>query len=445
MKSPLFFVFLMFSTGILRAQTPVAEPRQLDFGQVKEASFLQSYLVIRNTGFKALMLLRADAPKEFSISAGRKIIPAGDTIHLNFSVRPIKAGRFSENILLYHSGSNDPMSIPVKGELKKLLAKDLAACVNFDPKTGASSAGGAVIPLFTRHNIRFMDAKTGQLIPEASILYVSQLSREKSERTTTTGQLESNIPIGPYALVVSAPGYETLMTEKYIPLNGGAETFMLSASPKKQPEVPVVVEEPLVIAAPPAALGQLDEKVYKPNNIVFLIDVSGSMKEPDKLPLLKRSIATLMEPVRPIDKITIVTYGTEARIAVPTVSGNEKKRVMDVVDTLNAGGVTAGSKGLQMAYNLAKEHFIEGGNNQIILATDGAFRVSGKDRKMISASAQNTTQTLLLTVVGFGDKEDALGMLGDLSQLGGGSLIHVKNARQAEGALLDEIKQRSHK
>ncbi len=443
----LFLIFclnLIYSISLI-AQTPEAEPRQLDFGTVNEASYLKSYLVIKNTGNKALVLLRADAPKEFSISAGRKIIPAGDTVHLSFTISPTKAGRFAAKINLYHNGSPDPYVINVKGDLKKLLSKDLAACVNFDPKMGYASTG-ATIPLIAKHTSRFLDARTGKIIPEASILYVSQLSREKSERHTTTGELISSVPIGPYALVVSAPGYETLMAEKYISMSGGTETYQLSPIKIVEP----VLKDTLVEKTPiPEIVSTenkvLDERIYKPNNVVFLIDVSGSMKEPDKLPLLKRSIATLLEPIRPIDKITIVTYGTEARIAVPTVNGTQKKKVMDVVDTLNAGGVTAGSKGLQMAYDLANEHFIEGGNNQIILATDGAFRVSGKDRKMIKSSSENGTKKLILSVIAFGDKEDAIGMLDSLSKLGGGSMIEVKNSSQAEGALLEEIKQRSKK
>ncbi|MFM2285424.1 MAG: hypothetical protein RLZZ543_921 [Bacteroidota bacterium] len=452
------FLFLFLLIGVqLCAQKPEAEPRQLDFGNVDQASILQSYLVIRNTGNKTLMLLRAEAPREFSISVGKKMIPAGDTVHLRFSIRPSVAGRFKENIQLYYNSSPEPYSITVKGDLKKLLSRDLAACVNFDPKTGNASPG-AVIPLLTQHRTRFLDAKTSQPILQTNILYVSQLTREKAERSTTSGMLETTVPIGPYTLVITAAGYETLMIEKYIPYNVSTETFLLHPlklppTPKPdslQPEV-VQVKPPILDPAigPPLPLettrGELDEKIYRPNNVVFLIDVSGSMKEPDKLPLLKRSLARLMEPVRAIDKISIVTYGTEARIAVPTVSGAEKKQVLSLIDTLQAGGVTAGSKGLQMAYGIAKEQFIAGGNNQIILATDGAFRVSGKDRKMIQQSANDTTQNLRLTIVGFGDDEAALNMLGDLSKLGGGSMIQVKNASEAEHALLDEIKQRSKK
>jgi hypothetical protein len=89
----------------------------------------------------------------------------------------------------------------------------------------------------SKHSVRFIDATSGKLIKEGSILYISQRSREKSERSTYDGMLESMIPIGPYAFVVSAPGYETLTMEKYIPVGGASETFLLSPSPKPEVEI----------------------------------------------------------------------------------------------------------------------------------------------------------------------------------------------------------------
>jgi Ca-activated chloride channel family protein len=234
------------------------------------------------------------------------------------------------------------------------------------------------------------------------------------------------------------------MMEKYIPVGGASETFMLSPSPKPEVKSDSIQKEP--IAEIPKQVDYstlLDERIYKPNNIVFLIDISGSMKEPEKLPLLKQSMVKLMEPIRPIDKITIVTYGTDVRIAVPTVSGNEKNRVLELIDTLKASGVTAGSKGIKTAYTIAKEQFISGGNNQVILATDGAFRVNVKDRKMIELCSKNPNQTTILSVIGFSCKPDALLMLGELTKQGAGSLIQVNSSNQAENALLDEIKNRS--
>jgi len=152
-----------------------------------------------------------------------------------------------------------------------------------------------------------------------------------------------------------------------------------------------------------------------------------------------------MIPIRDIDKVTIVAYSTESKVIVPTVTGSDKEKLVAVVETLKAEGVTAGSKGIQMAYEIAKEQFIPGGNNQVILATDGVFRLSSKDRKMISNSAAAPDQKLVLSVIAFGDDEPALNMLEGLATIGGGSMIKTNTKVEAEKALLEEVKMRSRR
>jgi len=435
-------------------QKLVVEPSELDFGTVESAGSMRSYLVIRNSGDKPLFLLRADAPRDFEVySSNKKVLP-GDTVHLRFKYTPRQPGRFSESIGLLHNASQKPTNIRVKGELKNLLGNNLAACVNFEPKADGSVAN-ASIPLLARHQVFVMDAKTGEKIQNASVSYISRLGREKAVRYLENGMAVNMVPIGPYAMVVSTPGYNDLMVEEYIPISGKVQTYLLTKAavlPPPTPEKPIVdsLPVPSIVEVPkstlaPANPGELDEKLYRPNNLIFLIDVSGSMKESDKLPLLKKALFTLLQPVRGIDKISIITYSDEARIVVPTTTGADKKRVYSIVDTLSAGGLTAGSKGLNEAYLLANESYIQQGNNQVILATDGAFSVSQKDRRMIEASAKDLSRPIVLSVVAFGNKENALDMLAGLSKLGGGSAMEVRKASQAENVLLDEIKKRSLK
>ena len=448
LKLLLFTSFLLHETS---ADSQILlDPGNLDFGTIEQAAYLKSYVVIRNTSSKRLMLLRVEAPKGFTVSAGKKAIPPNDTVHLTIEVRPKQAGRFSETIKLYHNGANEALDFKVKGELKNLVTNDLTACVSFDPKTSSAGRGAASIPLITTHKIRFANSKTGVPINEASILYVPQLSGEKSERTTTTGTIASSVAIGRYALIVTAPGFETYIVEQYIGFDSPRQTFMLS--PLKEIQKPdTLIEAESVASAKTlgvpviAAAAELDESLFKPNNIVFLIDISGSMKDPDKLPLLKKSINRLMIPIRDIDKVTIVAYSTESKVVVPTVTGVEKQKLISVIDTLKAEGVTAGSKGVQMAYAIAAEQFIQGGNNQVILATDGVFRLSSKDRKMISNAAASPDRKLVLTVIAFGNDEPALNMLEGLAIIGGGSMIRANTKAEAEKALLDEVKMRSRK
>ena len=111
------------------------------------------------------------------------------------------------------------------------------------------------------------------------------------------------------------------------------------------------------------------------SNLVFLIDVSGSMDEPDKLPLVQSSLKLLVDQLRPQDKVALVVYAGNAGLVLPSTSGDEKMKIKNAIDELDAGGSTAGGAGIQLAYKIAKENFIKDGNNRVILCTDGDFNV----------------------------------------------------------------------
>jgi Mg-chelatase subunit ChlD len=255
-----------------------------------------------------------------------------------------------------------------------------------------------------------------EMLPETYQWKVEKAGYESSYKTKTIG-----------------PGNDTVLFEltKILPESNPVTTT--------QPK-PVQKQLPLVSKKD---TGVLSTEKFVPNNIVFLIDISGSMKEPEKLPLLKKSIATLLKPIRETDKITIITYAEEVKTIVPTSNGSQKTSILQQLDSLKAAGVTAGSAGIKKAYELAESAFVTDGNNQVILATDGVFRVSAKDKKMIEKFAASTDKKIILSVTGFGNQEDALNMLKGLSTLGNGSFIHIRNERESVNALLEEIKGRS--
>jgi Ca-activated chloride channel family protein len=126
-------------------------------------------------------------------------------------------------------------------------------------------------------------------------------------------------------------------------------------------------------------VGLQGEKIEMNNlpasNIVFLLDVSGSMSSPNKLPLLKSAFKLLANELRPQDKVSIVVYAGAAGLVLPPTNGNDKKTMMEALDKLNAGGSTAGGEGIKLAYKTAMDNFVEGGNNRIVLATDGDFNI----------------------------------------------------------------------
>src|SRR5690606_6787742 len=113
-------------------------------------------------------------------------------------------------------------------------------------------------------------------------------------------------------------------------------------------------------------------------------DVSGSMESPDKLPLVKHSMRLLVNQLRPQDRVAIVVYAGAAGLVLPSTSGEDRSRILGAIERLQAGGSTAGGAGLRLAYRIADENFIRGGNNRVILATDGDFNVGeSSDSEMI--------------------------------------------------------------
>ena len=173
---------------------------------------------------------------------------------------------------------------------------------------------------------------------------------------------------------------------------------------------------------------------YATNNMILLLDVSGSMDSPVKLPLLKRSIKSLLPLLRPEDQLSIVIYSGKARVVLKPTSGIKAAEISRVIDELQSTGDTDGNKGLQLAYKVANKHYIRAGNNRIILATDGEFPVSNDVLELIGDGAR---QDICLTVFTFGRKPLTSLPMKKLSQLGRGTHTHV-TAENADLQLIME-------
>ncbi len=191
--------------------------------------------------------------------------------------------------------------------------------------------------------------------------------------------------------------------------------------------------------------GTLNDYKYAFNHIVFLIDVSGSMKHESKLPLLKYSMHQMIDVLRPEDKVSIITYASEAIVLVDGVSGKNKDYIKSQVDLLQAKGQSYGKEALDMAYILAGSNLINDGNNEIILASDGVFNSKNlSERKLYrKASKARSTRDIRLSTIGFGKSRNALGFMQELADSGQGSFIQIKTKDEAETILIKNLKEHS--
>ena len=138
-------------------------------------------------------------------------------------------------------------------------------------------------------------------------------------------------------------------------------------------------------------------------NLVFLIDVSGSMESENKLPLVKASLGMLVDQLRADDKVAIAVYAGNAGLVLPSVSGANKTKIKEAIANLEAGGSTAGGDGIKLAYKIAKDNFIKGGNNRIILATDGDFNVGvSSDDELVRLIEEERKSGVFLSILGYG-------------------------------------------
>jgi Ca-activated chloride channel homolog len=184
----------------------------------------------------------------------------------------------------------------------------------------------------------------------------------------------------------------------------------------------------------------IDRASLPPSNLVFLLDVSGSMGSPDKLPLLKSALSLLIEELRPEDRIAMVVYAGAAGLVLESTPGDQKATILSALNRLSSGGSTAGGAGIQLAYEVARRNWIERGNNRVILATDGDFNVGasseGDLRRLIEEKREEGT---FLTVLGFGTGNYQDAKMEQLADRGNGNFAYIDDLTEARKVLVTEM------
>jgi Mg-chelatase subunit ChlD len=371
----LVFIFSMF-TLTAKAQLSFTE-RKTDLGIISEAYEIKGDVVVNNTSDKKIFLMRADADKGVKVLASKKTLQSGDSCLLVISFIPEAPGKFSKKIALVTSDIAKPTILEVNGDLKKTLKDDKQACFYFGTRR--------------KSNVKVKDDPIVGTDP-------------KEPRDNSNKMPDSNDP------------YQPIITFDTLPkkMHGG-----------KQP----LDEDP----------NELSLLQYRPNNIIFLVDVSGSMRDSLKLPLMKEALYTLIDAMRDVDRITIMTYADSVKVLKEGISGTNKKEMNAVISAISPKGYTKGRKAILMSRVIADKHFIEGGNNQVFLATDGIFYFYDKDKA--DWAKKNVEKKVIISTVAFGDDKEALKNLKEIAASGEGSYIRIKKKDQKE-LLLEEVKLR---
>ena len=176
------------------------------------------------------------------------------------------------------------------------------------------------------------------------------------------------------------------------------------------------------------------------NNLVFLLDVSGSMRTPAKLPLLKKGFEMLVQELRPDDRVAIVVYAGASGLVLQSTPGRDKERILSVLSRLRAGGTTAGAAGIKLAYQVARDNYVADGNNRVILATDGDFNVGvSSDAAMVRLIENNRDDGVFLTVLGFGTGNLKDSKMEGIADHGNGNYYYIDGLQEARKVLVQEL------
>ncbi len=186
---------------------------------------------------------------------------------------------------------------------------------------------------------------------------------------------------------------------------------------------------------------EMDADKRPPSNLVFLVDVSGSMDEPQKLPLVVHGLRELARELGENDRVAIVVYASSEGLALPSTTGDKQETILAALGRLQAGGSTAGGAGIQLAYQIAEDNFIQGGTNRVVLCTDGDFNVgvtsTAELQRMVEKKAKDTG--VFLSVLGFGRGNLNDAMMETISNHGNGNYHYVDNQREARKVLVEEM------
>ena len=426
------------------------------FGEVEFwVSRVDSFLVTNSTN-KTIYILKQMIPRDFEFKAPNLGIAPGKTSVLEVIYDPRALGKFKERLKVYHSASKKPFYLNFEGIVKSYDSFAKMACPSFSS------------PSYQKQNfnmvVNVIDSLTKEPINKA-LVELSKGEDFQQFYTDKEGSLSRKSHLGLFFIYTEANGYKSKKIEHYFNQQRREITITLV---KKEIIIPpaelIVIEDKKLIIKDSLEILTREELVYIPqdiiqvkeenndfplmkfseNNIVFLIDVSSSMRGEDRLALLKKSMIQLIYMLRSVDKVTIITYSDEAQVVLSSTSAKNNEDIVAVIAGLKASGSTYGGKAIRKAYKVLKQEFLIGGNNQVILATDGGFNGLGQSERQLNGLVRRKSdQGLFFSTLAFGKNKRGKELIEELSVSGRGNYLYITSEESAKKVLGEMIMEQS--
>jgi len=441
----LILFLLGLSCGFSRAQVAI-EPASGDFGIISRTSERLLDFELRNNGREKAIVLRTELGPECSFLYSSREIAPDSAIHFRIKINPVRKGNFNTKGRIWLSTMKEPLEIELKAVVEHIDRSDNTACPDFRSKPASCCEGWDVV-------VQVLDAQTSLPLCAARLRIVRNGFVVEDLRSDTKGEALIAPEPGWYSLFVQKPGYLPSDTAGYlnkrtnvwqIYLQPQSETVRVQPKEEEEDISPPDAIISVLVSDEPGPATEFTEANFTPNNLVFLVDVSQSMAGSGKLDLLKNSMYSLIAMLRSVDRVSLISYASGAELLLDGVSGAEKALLIGEVGALNAAGMTSGARAFETAYEQARREFITGGNNQVFVITDGAFR-SGDNARILAMAAESKNFGIETSVIAVLPKGMALESLSFVAESGGGRVLELRSLEEAETLLNEEIKIQSRK
>lgn len=413
----------------------VLKENEINIGEIQAAGTLLYETTLYNTTDKSIFLLRTDVSELVSTKTTTKTILAKDSLRLFIEFKPIQTGKFSQKIRVYFSDANKPSQIVLKGSINAIQANLLQQCNNFSRTKNVTSSAINQNKL----TITVLDSITKRPIENLSIDVSYENTKKLNLITNQNGSIKLSVADVPLTIEINDSHFKPYSSKRIYSLSSPKQEVYLvpndtytSTEYAKQ-----VFVEPIIESS-----NKFSEKEFKPNNLVFLIDVSASMKEENKIEDLKQSLKNLIAFLRPIDSVSIITYSSFAALPIEAKSAKETELFNSVIDTIKAKGQTSGRRAILEAYAICFNHYLYKANNQIILITDGAFSIVKSDEEKLLEYKRNGIK---MSVLAIKPERTDYKSLKKIAKLSGGNILVANEPGDFYNLFTDEIKNQCKK
>lgn len=466
MRNLLIFL-ITFCALQLQAQVSFDKTKH-DFGDLEAYDFRFVDILLTNEGQKEEWILSVKKPNEVVYINSGSIIQKDSTVILRLQVNPPGKGRFSYNVEVFTSDRNEPVKIKLTGNLKQTDQNDVSSftsCPNFNERPGGKDPNAFNLTVVT------IDKETRETLSKSTVSLIQNGQDVWTDQTDRNGKIKKEATLGLSYFYATHEGYFPEELGAYINFKRNYFVLELERKPEEivpdpipDPDTTIIAENPPVViievedhietdtttfvAEVPPSFEDLDDddftsENFNPINVVFVLDVSSSMKDADKMELMKYSLFQLTDMLRPQDKMGIVTYSTSTNVLLQPTSGADKSEIKEKVEKLKASGFTAGGKGIKLGYKQASRAKIEGGVNHVIIITDGAFNRDSDDYKRYVR--KYARKGIHLSVVGIKNKERDREAMEYAAELGKGHYVPIFGLSDAQRNLKQEIRVLTYK